>query len=62
MSGRWCVALLCALLQFNASVRKDKLLHRWTGRLFLIAGCICVGCLYFLRPTIGMGSGHRASL
>ena len=57
-----CLALICALMQFSSSLRKHRSTHRWVGRLFLLSGYTCVGCLYFLRPVMGMGSLSAPSL
>ena len=57
-----CLALLCALLQFSSSIRKHRSIHRWTGRLFLLSGYTCIGCLFLLRPVMGRGSRTSPSL
>ena len=57
-----CLALMCALMQFSSSLRRHKGVHRWLGRLFILSGYTCVGCLYFLRPVMGMGSLSQPSL
>ena len=52
------VTLICAAAQFDVTLRRARpRVHRWTGRLYVIAGLGMVGSLRPLRATVGMGRG-----
>eukprot|EP00656_Telonema_subtile_P041016 TRINITY_DN46108_c0_g1_i1.p1 TRINITY_DN46108_c0_g1~~TRINITY_DN46108_c0_g1_i1.p1 ORF type:complete len:297 (-),score=47.31 TRINITY_DN46108_c0_g1_i1:29-919(-) len=63
--GSGMVCFLCIILQFDKSFRSTRPdLHRLCGRVYVVAGLVCVLSLRQLRGTTGAGSdpGHSADL
>ncbi|KAL1529101.1 hypothetical protein AB1Y20_000061 [Prymnesium parvum] len=55
------VMLLAIVLQLDAPTRHARpRLHRWIGRLYVLAGAASLTALQWLRPTAGACSGRRA--
>lgn len=55
------VVLLAVVLQLDARTRHARpRLHRWVGRLYVLAGVGSLTALQWLRPTAGACSGRRA--
>ena len=49
--------LFIATIQFDKNIRHGyPHIHRWCGRLYVVAGIICISSLRFLRDTAGAGS------
>eukprot|EP00656_Telonema_subtile_P048131 TRINITY_DN565_c0_g1_i2.p1 TRINITY_DN565_c0_g1~~TRINITY_DN565_c0_g1_i2.p1 ORF type:complete len:454 (+),score=90.95 TRINITY_DN565_c0_g1_i2:350-1711(+) len=60
--GSGIVCFICILVQFDATIRHARpFLHRLSGRIYLMAGIVCVMSLRELRSTSGAGSDpqHR---
>ena len=54
------VCLSCGLMQFDRELRRARpALHRWTGRLYIVTGLVCVGSLQLLLPTVAQGRGKE---
>ena len=64
MSG--AVVFGCLILQFDKHIRNySPTLHRWTGRIYVLSGMLCMTSLLFLSPSMGAGSstgGHSSAL
>ena len=60
--GSGSIALLCGVRQFNRTLRHRKpALHRVLGRVYVVAGLICVCSLVPLWSTIGRGTSKQPS-
>ena len=55
------VCLIAGLFQFNAKVRLNRGLHRWTGRAYIVFGVICLHSLWQLQGIVGKGASKTAS-
>jgi len=53
------VMLTTGVLQFDKKLRNQyTALHRWSGRIYILCGSICVFALYGLSDSFGAGSSH----
>ena len=60
--GCGVVMLLAAVLQLDAPTRKAwPRLHRWTGRIYVVAGVGALLALRWLRSSSGAGSARQGS-
>jgi uncharacterized membrane protein len=61
MTGIVCLSV--GILQFNSHLRRNyRALHRWTGRLYVLCGIVCLHSLWQLQGVVGKGPGTEPSL